>query len=101
MHKHFGRKPRDGSNSQIRLSPSCVKVAGREGAVVLHKNSGQYFSLNLTSAVILEALMTGATICELVDRILDRFDIDRGTAEREVRSVVAEFSRLGLVEVSS
>jgi hypothetical protein len=62
--------------------------------VILDVDSLQVFTLNESAVVIVEALREGAaTREELVERLLEVFEVDEETAARDVDEFVAELSR--------
>lgn len=54
--------------------------------------------LNGVSKVIWEALLTGATQEELLQRILDEFDVSPKTAEEDLMSFLEDLRKQNLIE---
>ena len=55
-------------------------------------------SSNRTGCAIIEALKEDRTEDELAEIITDRFDIDRETAEKDIKAFIAHLDELGLLE---
>lgn len=59
-------------------------------AVLLDLASGSYFGLNEVGTVVWEELRTHGRVEKAVDKVLEEFDVDRETAERDVTELVEE-----------
>lgn len=59
-------------------------------AVLLDLASGSYFGLNEVGTVVWEELRTHGQIRKAIDKVLEEFDVDRETAERDVAELVQE-----------
>jgi hypothetical protein len=60
-----------------------------DAIVVLDQRRWEYLSLNGTGATIWQALAGGATSAELTDELQRVYDVDEGTAERDVDAFLA------------
>ena len=67
------------------------------GLTLLDERNGEYFNLNPTGALVLEALLSGDTSEHAVERLMAEYDVDRTTAQRDVSDVVAALESAGLV----
>jgi len=67
------------------------------GLTLLDERNGEYFNLNPTGALVLEALLSGDTSEHAVERLMAEYDVDRTTAQRDVTDVVAALESAGLV----
>ena len=65
--------------------------------VVLDLNASSYLSINETGTHIWPLLESGATRNELIDSIVDAFDIDGETAGADVDIFIADLVDRGLV----
>lgn len=74
---------------------------GPEDTVMLVSNRGQMFDLNLTGALIWEAIDGQKTEDALVDVLAGNFEIDAAVARRDLRSLVEELQRRGLIEIAA
>ena len=67
------------------------------GLTVLDEDSGEYFNLNPTGALVLRVLLEGGTPDDGVERLRAAYDVDRETAEADVRELVSALKSAGLV----
>ena len=66
--------------------------------IVLDQETGEVHQLNPVAACIWEGLDTASADEELVDRIVDKFDIDVRTARQDVRRFLEELEAHELIE---
>lgn len=66
-------------------------------AVILQVATTTYYSLNPTGTVLWEALRDGATRDEMVGKILETYDVDRPTAEKDVDALLEDMTRENLL----
>jgi hypothetical protein len=59
---------------------------------------GKYVSTNAAGSVLWQALATGASREDLVERLVAEFGIDTGRAARDVDTFVADLQQNGLLE---
>lgn len=71
-----------------------------EGAVLLRVDSGQLYSCNDTAAALIEALATTDRFGALIDRLADRFEVDRSRLREDLEELVATLDRAGLVRIA-
>ncbi len=69
-----------------------------DGGVLVHLSNNRVFELNTTGATIWDLVARGAGEAEVLDALVDAFDVDRDTARRECRELLAALVREGLVE---
>ena len=92
-----------------RITASTVLVALKEQVstplnqetVLLNLKSGKYYSLNRVGGLIWELLQTPQTLSQIVDALLDRFDVDRARCESDARDVIASLIDAGFAEIRS
>ena len=65
--------------------------------VLVNLATNHIFSLNRTGGRYWELLDEGLGQESIVHRMLDEFDVDRGTLEREIADITAQLRREGLV----
>ena len=70
------------------------------GVTLLDERSGEYFNLNPSGALVLRALLAGASRDEAVDRLVAAYGIDRATADTDVTALVSALRSAELVVVS-
>ena len=66
--------------------------------VLIDTSSGLAHHLNETAAVVWDACDGSASIDELVQRMMAKFDIDAATARRDVAMILQHFLDAGLVK---
>ena len=69
--------------------------------MILHLGNGQYFGLEDTGARIWSLLKEPVRIQEIVETLVQEYEVDRTVCEREVHSLVNGLIQEGLVEVRS
>jgi len=90
------------------LSPDAVVVAARdqvsaelEGeSVILSLADGVYYGLDGVGARIWELLREPRRAAELLDAITAEFDVDAGTAWRDLSGLLADLAARRLVEIT-
>lgn len=63
----------------------------KDRVVVLHFDSGKYYSLNNTGSMIWKGVMDNLSRDEIVDQVCLAFDIDRSTAENDIEEMINQF----------
>jgi hypothetical protein len=72
---------------ELRLRSGALEWREIEDEVVaVDTRKSVYIAINHSGAVLWPALATGATREQLVDRLTDFFEIDRGSAEKDIDS---------------
>lgn len=74
-----------------------TELEGQE-MVLLHLESMQYYSLNLTGMRIWQGLKKGLSLQEISRRLQTEFEVEADRAERSVLALVAELSERHLVQ---
>jgi len=67
------------------------------GIALLDEDSGEYWNLNPTGALVLRALLEGGTSTEAVQALVERYDVDTDSASRDVQDLLGELCSAGLV----
>jgi len=67
------------------------------GLTLLDEGSGEYFNVNPTGALVLRVLLDGGTLDDAVERLMAAYDVDRETAEADVRDLVSALESARLV----
>jgi coenzyme PQQ synthesis protein D (PqqD) len=67
------------------------------GIAVLDEDSGQYFNLNPTGALVLRTLLNGGTCEQAAQELSTEYAVDRATANQDVTVVLEELRSAGLV----
>jgi hypothetical protein len=67
------------------------------GIALLDEDSGEYWNLNPTGAVVLRTLLEGGTSTDAVQALVECYDVDTDSASRDVQDVLGELDSAGLV----
>ncbi|MCP3875671.1 MAG: PqqD family protein [Desulfobacteraceae bacterium] len=73
------------------LSKEYLWKEVKERVVVLHFDSGKYYSLNTTGSLIWKSLIENISRDEIVNQVCLEFDIDRQTAENDTEEIINDF----------
>ena len=68
------------------------------GTVLLDEGSGRYWNLNPSAALALRTLLDGGTPDQAVRALTERYSVDAGTADRDLRELLDGLRSAGLVE---
>ena len=68
------------------------------GVALLDENSGQYWNLNPTGALVLQMLLAGGTPAQAVQELTAQYEVNADTASRDVEDLVDSLHSAGLVE---
>jgi hypothetical protein len=67
------------------------------GIALLDGDSGEYWNLNPTGALVLRTLLEGGTPADAVQALVERYDVDLGAASRDVQDLLGGLRSAGLV----
>ncbi len=67
--------------------------------VMMSVEKGEYFGLERVGSRIWEMIENPARVSALVDQLLERFDVDRATCERDVLAFLMDLHDAGIVRV--
>lgn len=67
------------------------------GIALLDEDSGEYWNLNPTGALVLRTLLEGGTSTDAVQVLVERYDADADSANRDVQDLLDELRSAGLV----
>ena len=70
-----------------------------DATVVLHLESGQYFSLGGSAGKIWQMLQEPLPVSTLIDRLIDQYEVDAGRCREESLSVLERLHAEGLLTV--
>jgi Coenzyme PQQ synthesis protein D (PqqD) len=78
---------------------SGVSLAETEyGVALLDEESGQYYNLNPTGALVLRKLLDGGTPEQAVQALVEEYDVGEDDAGRDVKDLVDQLRQAELVE---
>lgn len=75
--------------------PVATRVPGE--TVILDADSGRYFGLDGVGSRVWELLATPTRFGDLVDAVVAEYDVERSRCEGDLRSLVADLRKAGLV----
>jgi hypothetical protein len=67
------------------------------GTTLLDEDSGEYFNLNPSGALVLRTLLGGGSAAQAALALASEYDVDAQTADRDVADLLAELRSSGLV----
>ena len=88
------------NETQVVLSQEIAVADLGDEAVILDPASGTYFGLNEVAARILTLAGEPTTVGQIVDRLLDEFDVERGVLSADVDAFVRDLAERGMLQIS-
>jgi Coenzyme PQQ synthesis protein D (PqqD) len=82
----------------LRLRDGVSSADTDYGTMLLDEDSGRYWNLNPTAALVLRTLLDGGRPAEAVRRLTQRYAVDADTAGRDVQDLLDGLRSAGLVE---
>jgi hypothetical protein len=68
------------------------------GIALLDEDSGQYWNLNPTGALVLRMLLDGGTSAQAVQALTQQYAVDADTASQDVEDLLGGLHSAGLVQ---
>jgi pyrroloquinoline quinone biosynthesis protein D len=90
-------EPPSGSPGFRRASDVRYRVLDGE-AVVLRQRAAEVLGLNRVGSRVLELVDGESGVPEILDRLADEFEVERGTLEADVRAFLDELVAAGVLE---
>jgi Coenzyme PQQ synthesis protein D (PqqD) len=81
----------------LKLRDGVLTADTDYGIALLDEDSGEYWNLNPTGALVLRTLLEGGTLADAVQALIERYDIDAGTASQDVEDLLGGLNSAGLV----
>ncbi|HLK67790.1 MAG TPA: PqqD family protein [Bryobacteraceae bacterium] len=84
---------------ELSITPTSQAVACEVASdtVILDVPSGKYFALNGLGTVIWRRLEPGRTVSQLVEGLIQEYDVTREQCETEVYALIRQLAEHGLV----
>lgn len=73
-------------------------LAVNESGLIFDPSTGYIFTSNPTGILIMNALKEGKSIDEIKESILDAYDVNADTAEKDVFDFIGQLSNCGLIK---
>ena len=83
---------------RVRVPQHVLMRQVGEELVLLNLDQERYYGLNLSGALLMQFAGAGATMGEIVERMLAEFEVAREQLEVDVRTVAADLMAAGLLE---
>lgn len=80
-------------------APDQVSAEVEGEAVILSLADGVYYGLDGVGALVWELLREPRAVADLRDAVMDQFEVDAATAQRDLLALLAELAERRLVEV--
>lgn len=87
-------------NSLISRTASVMFTQVDRDKVMMDMEQESYFGLNVVASVIWDLLEEPATPAKLCTALLERFEVDQETCQRETLAVLERMNRLGIIKVA-
>ncbi|GAA0645152.1 hypothetical protein GCM10009424_21210 [Sphingomonas ursincola] len=86
-------------NALFRPADKVVACDLGDGKALLNLTTNRYFRLNESGKVAWAAIEQGATRDDIVNKIMERFEVDVDRCVADVIAILNAFSKAGLVEI--
>jgi hypothetical protein len=81
----------------LKLRDGVSTADTDDGIALLDEDSGEYWNLNPTGALVLRTLLEGGTSTDAAQALVDSYDVDAGTAGQDVQDLLGGLRSAGLV----
>jgi hypothetical protein len=95
----FADPPRLDAETRVVAAPDQVSCELDGEAVILSLDQGVYYGLNTVGAFAWTLLEHPRTVAELRDAVVEAYEVDAPTAERDLLELLADMAARGLVQV--
>jgi hypothetical protein len=82
----------------LRLREGVSTAETDYGIALLDEDSGQYWNLNPTGALVLQTLLEGGSPEQAVQALTEQYAVDADTASQDVQDLVGGLHSAGLVQ---
>lgn len=79
------------------LSKEYVWKEVGDSVVVLHLDSGRYFSLNDSGSFIWKAIMDGLSLGGIVEKLTAEFNVDEASARKDTEAMIEQLATKGAI----
>jgi DhnA family fructose-bisphosphate aldolase class Ia len=95
----FADFPRLDADTRVAAARDQVSAELDGEAVILSLDQGVYYGLNTVGAFVWGLMDQARTVAELRDAVVDAYEVDPPTAERDLLELLADMAARGLVQV--
>lgn len=82
----------------LKLRKNVLDAKTDDGLALLDSDTGRYFDLNPTGALVLRVLLDGGSPADAARALATEYDIDLSTATRDVDDLLAELRTAHLLD---
>ncbi|TVQ34717.1 MAG: lasso peptide biosynthesis PqqD family chaperone [Wenzhouxiangella sp.] len=86
------------ASGSFRRNPDLIGAAVDDELVMMSVEHGQYYGLGGVGPRVWELIEEPRTFGELVNQILEEFEVKREVCEKDMMEFLAQMEKLGLVE---
>lgn len=87
-------------SGKVTINENAVDSRVGEETVILHLDSAIYFGLDEIGTRSWELLKAGKSPAEIIAAIVTDYDVEREVVEADLRSLLEDMQKNGLVEIS-
>jgi hypothetical protein len=84
---------------RVRFAKSVRVRLGADTGFLFEQRSGRVYSLNATAALAAARIQTEEPPVEIVSAVVDAFDVDAGSARRDLARFIADLRAEGLADL--
>lgn len=89
------------TNHNIKISPDVLTQEVSGETVLLELKSETYFGLDRVGTRIWQLLMKKGDIQFVLEHLLDEYDVDKETLQKDLNDLLRELESSGLIEMHS
>jgi hypothetical protein len=89
------------SSDMVVVSQELVSADLEKEAVILNLKDGVYYGLDPVGARIWHLLQEPKSVSQLIDILLDEYEVERQTLSKDLMGLLQEMAARGLIEVRS
>jgi hypothetical protein len=82
----------------LKLRDGVFLAETEYGIALLDEDSGQYWNLNPTGALIVQTLLAGGSPAHAAEELTKQYAVDIDGASQDVQELVGELQSAGLIE---
>ncbi|CAO5188990.1 hypothetical protein FAIPA1_60146 [Frankia sp. AiPs1] len=82
----------------VTLRSDVVRAPTEYGAVLLHTDNGQYWTLNPSGDLVLRVMLAGGDVTAATRQLCATGAVDPETARRDVEGLLAQLRDVGLID---
>ena len=87
-------------NSLITVSKTAYGAQTGDEKVLMGVDSGLYYGVNSVGGQIWDEIQKALTVNELVERLMERYEVERTACEHQTLRYLSELRERGLITIS-